>query len=196
MQMLQSSMDSCLLAAITNHLLNVSISQVMLINMSRLATYANHASVTQAVYEITFFRDYKIVNVNQEYIMQTITTSGALCLNAVNKPSSISEDVTETQINSQPYKENNLTTRHTRATKANEWPPFAMTIKESGRVLPHSSVVFHPKASWAVRGWPDTIPSEQLYNKVSYRPAQRSSSYLVSGGISARMRQYTTQMLV
>jgi hypothetical protein len=56
-----------------------------------------------------------------------------------------------------------------------------MTIKESGRVLPRSSAVIHAKASWAVCGWPDTIPSEQPYNKVSYRPAQQSSCYLVLG---------------
>jgi hypothetical protein len=71
------------------------ISQVMLINMSRLATYANHAIVTHAMYEITFCQDYKIVNVIQVNIMQTITTFGVLCLNTVNKPSSISEDVVE-----------------------------------------------------------------------------------------------------
>jgi hypothetical protein len=79
---------------------------------------------------------------------------------------------------------------------AHERLPFAMTIKESGRVLPRSSAVFHVKATWAVRWWPDTIPYEQPYNKVSYRLAQRPSSYLVSRGISARMRQYITQMLV
>jgi hypothetical protein len=164
----------------------------MLINRNRLATYANHAG-----YDLIFFHDYKIVNVMQEYIMQTITTSHvSLCLNAVNKPSSISEDVAEIRINSQPYKGNNLTIRHTSTTKANEWPLFAMTIKESVRILPHCSAIFHVKASWAVRGWPDTIPSEQPYNEVSYHPAQRPLSYLASGGISARMRQYTTQMLV
>jgi hypothetical protein len=70
MQRLQSSTDSCLLAAVTNHLLNLIISQVMLINRTRLATYVNHASVNHAVYEITFFHDYKIVNVIKEYIMQ------------------------------------------------------------------------------------------------------------------------------
>jgi hypothetical protein len=104
----QSDTNSCLLAAITNPLLNITISQVMLINWSRLATYANHT-----VYEIAFFRDYKIVSEIQEYIMPTITTSGVLHLNAVNKPSSISEDVMDIRINSQPYKGNNLTTRHT-----------------------------------------------------------------------------------
>jgi hypothetical protein len=55
MQRPQSSTDSCLLATITNHLLNIIISQVMLINRSRLASYANHAIVTHAGYEITFF---------------------------------------------------------------------------------------------------------------------------------------------
>jgi hypothetical protein len=82
----QSSMDSCLLTAITNHLLNMIISQVMLINRSRLATYANHAIITHEVYEITFCHDYKIVNAIQVYTIQTITTSDVLCLNAANKP--------------------------------------------------------------------------------------------------------------
>jgi hypothetical protein len=98
MQSPQSSMVSCLLAPITNHFLNMIISQVVLINISTLETYANHAIVTHAVYEITFCHDYKIVNVIREYIMQAITTSHILCLNAVNKPSSISEDVAEIQI--------------------------------------------------------------------------------------------------
>jgi hypothetical protein len=74
------------------------ISQVMLINRSRLATYANHAIVTHAVYEIIFFHDYKIVNAIQVYTMQIITTSNILPLNVVNKPSSISEDVVEIRI--------------------------------------------------------------------------------------------------
>jgi hypothetical protein len=144
---------------------------------------------THGVYEITFCHDYKIVNVILVYTMQTITMSGvSLCLNAVNKPPSRSEDVMAIRINSQPCKGNNLTTQHMRATKANEWPPFTMTIKGSVWVLPRSSVVFHTKASWAVRGWPDTIPYEQPYNEVSYHPAQRPSSYLASGSFSAHMR--------
>jgi aspartate/tyrosine/aromatic aminotransferase len=67
----------------------------MLINMSRLATYANHATVTHAVYEITFCHDNKIVNAIQVYTMQTITMSGVLRLNTANKPSCISENVME-----------------------------------------------------------------------------------------------------
>jgi hypothetical protein len=92
----QNDMDSCLLAAITSHLLNMIISQVMLIDRSRLATYASPAIFTHEVYEITFCYDYKIVNVILVYTMQTITTYGvSLCMNAVNKPSSISEDVAQ-----------------------------------------------------------------------------------------------------
>jgi hypothetical protein len=94
----QSDTESCLLVDITNHLLNMIISQVMLINRSRIATCANNASETHVVYDLTFFHDYKIINVIQEYIMQTITMSHGLHLNAVNKPSSISEDVVEIQI--------------------------------------------------------------------------------------------------
>jgi hypothetical protein len=86
------------------------ISQVMLINWNILATYANLAIVTHAVYEITFCHDYKIVNAIQVYTMQTITMSDVLHLNAVNKPSSISKDVVEIRINSQPCKGNNMRT--------------------------------------------------------------------------------------
>jgi hypothetical protein len=147
MQRPQSSIDSCLLAAITNHILNMIIVQVMLINRSRLTSYANHAFVTHAVYDIISCHDYKVVNIVQVYTIKTITTSGVLRLNVANKSSSISEDVTEIQINSQPCKGNNLTTRHTRATKANEWLLFTMSIIESGRILPHHSAVFHAKTS-------------------------------------------------
>jgi hypothetical protein len=132
------------------------ISQIMLINRDRLAIYANHAG-----YDLTFFHDYKIVNAIQEYIMQTITTSHILRLNAVKNPSSISEDVTEIRINSQPCKGNNLTTRHTSATKANVWPPFTMTIKESGRILPRLSAIFHVKTS---RGSPWVTRTLSLLN--------------------------------
>jgi hypothetical protein len=102
--------------------------------LRRLATYAKHARVTHAIYEITFCHGYKIVNSVQEILITTITSSHVLHMNTVNKPSYISEDVMEIPINNQPGKGNNLITWHRRARKANEWPPFAMTSKESGRV--------------------------------------------------------------
>jgi hypothetical protein len=78
-----------------------------------------------------------------------------LCLNTANKPSPISKGVTGIQINSQPCKGINLTTRHTRARRA----PWVATIhdmtKKPGQVLPHPSAIFHMYASvdtpWVAR---------------------------------------------
>jgi hypothetical protein len=46
-----------------------------------------------------------------------------------------------------------------------EWPPFSLTIKESGRVLSHPSVVFHTKTSmgnpWAARTLSQCTPVKQ-----------------------------------
>jgi hypothetical protein len=78
-----------------------------------------------------------------------------LRLDLVNKPSPMSEDVTEIRINSQPCKGINLTIQHTQAQRA----PWVATIhdvtKKLGCVLPHPSVVFHTYASvdtlWVAR---------------------------------------------
>jgi hypothetical protein len=78
-----------------------------------------------------------------------------LRLDSVNKPSPISEGVTEIRINSQPCKGINLTTWHMQAQRA----PWVTTIhdmtKKSSRVWPHPSVVFHTYASadtpWVAR---------------------------------------------
>jgi hypothetical protein len=61
--------------------------------------------------------------------------------------SPIFESVTEIQINSQPYKGINLTTRHMRARRAPQVATVHDVIKESGRVLPRPSVVFHAYVS-------------------------------------------------
>jgi hypothetical protein len=69
--------------------------------------------------------------------------------------SPISEGVTEIRINSHIARE--IIQQHdTREPhRFHEWPPFALTIKESGRVLPHPNVVFHTKTStgspWVAR---------------------------------------------
>jgi hypothetical protein len=70
-----------------------------------------------------------------------------LHLDAVNKPSPMSEGVVEIRINSQPCKGINLTTWHTHAWKAARVATVHDTVKESGRVLPHPSVIFHAYAS-------------------------------------------------
>jgi hypothetical protein len=65
----------------------------------------------------------------------------------VNKPSPISEGVTEIQINSQTCKGIHLTTRHTRARKAPRVATVHDAVKELGRVLPHPSAIFHEYVS-------------------------------------------------
>jgi hypothetical protein len=65
----------------------------------------------------------------------------------VNKLSPISEGVIEIQINSQPCKGINLTTRHTQVRRAPRVATVHDAVKDSGRVLPHPSDVFHAYAS-------------------------------------------------
>jgi hypothetical protein len=65
-----------------------------------------------------------------------------LRLGATNKPSPISEGVMEIQINSQPYKDINLTTRQMHARRTPRVATDHDTIKESGQDLPHPSAVF------------------------------------------------------
>jgi hypothetical protein len=78
-----------------------------------------------------------------------------LCLDAANKPSPMSESVTEIQINNQPCKGINLTTRHMQARRALRVATVHDVVKESGQVLPCSSAVFHMFASadtpWVAR---------------------------------------------
>jgi hypothetical protein len=69
-----------------------------------------------------------------------------LRLNIVNKPSPMSEGVIKIQINSQPCKGINLTTRHTWATEATRAATVNDEAKKSGRVLPCTSVIFHTYA--------------------------------------------------
>jgi hypothetical protein len=78
-----------------------------------------------------------------------------LRLDAVNKPSPMSEGVTEIWINNQPCKGINLTTRHTWATEATWVATVHDAVKESGRVLPRPSATYHAYASvdtpWVAR---------------------------------------------
>jgi hypothetical protein len=78
-----------------------------------------------------------------------------LHLGAANKPSLISESVTEIWINNQPCKGINLTTWHTQAQRVPRVATIHDVTKKSGRVLPHPSAVFHAYASadipWVAR---------------------------------------------
>jgi hypothetical protein len=81
-----------------------------------------------------------------------------LRLNTANKPSPISEGVAEIQINNQPCKGINLTTRHTHARRTPRAATVHDVVKGSGWVLPHPSAIFHAYAStdtlWVARHYP------------------------------------------
>jgi hypothetical protein len=81
-----------------------------------------------------------------------------LHLGVANKPSPISEGVTEIRINSQPCKGINLTTQHTQAWRAPWVATVHDAVKEPGRILTRSSVVFHAYASadtpWVAQHYP------------------------------------------
>jgi hypothetical protein len=70
-----------------------------------------------------------------------------LYLDAANKPSSISEGVTEIRINSQPCKGINLTTRHTQARRAPRVATIHDMTKETIRAHLTLVHVFHAYAS-------------------------------------------------
>jgi hypothetical protein len=70
-----------------------------------------------------------------------------LCLNTSNKPSLISESVTEIWINSQPCKGINLTTRHTQARRASRVSTIHDEVKEMIRAHLTLVHVFHAYAS-------------------------------------------------
>jgi hypothetical protein len=70
----------------------------------------------------------------------------------------MSEGVAEIQINNQPCKGIILTTRHTQAQRAQRVATVHDAVKESGRVLPRPSAVFHAYAladtPWVARHYP------------------------------------------
>jgi hypothetical protein len=78
-----------------------------------------------------------------------------LHLDLANKPSLISESVTEIQINSQPCKGINLTTRHRQARRAPRVVTIHDVTKKPGQELPRPSAIFHAYASadipWVAR---------------------------------------------
>jgi hypothetical protein len=59
----------------------------------------------------------------------------------------MSEGVAKIRINNQPCKGINLITRHTQVRRAPRVTTVHDTVKESGRVLPRPSAVFHAYAS-------------------------------------------------
>jgi hypothetical protein len=110
--------------------------------------------------------------------------------------SPIFEGVTEIQINSQPCKGNNMTTRHTYARRALRVATVHDTGKESGWVVPRPSVVFHTYVStdtpWVTRTLSHCTPVKR--GKVSSNSVPHDATQFARPNES-HMRQYTTQSL-
>jgi hypothetical protein len=103
---------------------------------------------------IIISHDYNVV-INPYSYHHIIMKLIILRLNTVNKPSPMSEGVTEIRINNQPCKGINLTTRYKQTWRTPRVATVHDAVKESGRVLPHPSAVFHAYASvdtpWVAR---------------------------------------------
>jgi hypothetical protein len=92
-----------------------------------------------------------------------------------------------------PCKENNLTTWHTWATEATWVATVHDAIKESGRVLPCPSAIFHAYASVDTPWVANTIPYNN-HEEVGYRPTQWHLKLLsLWDPIKSCMCRYTTQ---
>jgi hypothetical protein len=123
--------------------------------------------------------------------MWTINEIQLQHLDTVIKPSPISEGATEIQINIHLARE--LTWQHDTcgSRRHHEWPPFVMTIKESGRVLHHPSACLPHDNSMGIRWW-----TVHLSWCTSIRQGKVSSNLAIieaakfAGPNKSRMRQY------
>jgi hypothetical protein len=101
-----------------------------------------------------------------------------LCLYSANKPSLISESVTEIWNNSQPCKGINLTTWHTQARRAPRVATIHDVTKKPGRVLPRPSAVLHAYASADIPWVAEHYPIIHPWSEVRYRPTPRRTKLL------------------
>jgi hypothetical protein len=139
--------------------------------MSRLVIYAKHTNVTHAIFEIITCHDYKIVNTSKNpHNNHSVVLISTFELREQASP--ISEGVTEVWIDSHLEREITWQNDTHEPRRQHEWPPFMMTIKESGWGLPHPSAVFHTETSPSSCGWPEHYPFYHPWSEVRYRPTQ------------------------
>jgi hypothetical protein len=95
-----------------------------------------------------------------------------LRLDAVNKPSPMSEGVTEIWINGKPCKGINLTTRHMQARRHHEWQQFTMwsTSPVGSYLALVLSSTRMPRQTH--RGWPENYPIAYPWSEVRYHPTR------------------------
>jgi hypothetical protein len=104
-----------------------------------------------------------------------------LHLNTANKPSPISEGVIDIRINCQPCQGINLTTRHMHVGRAPQVATIHHAVKETGRVLPLPSAVFHAYASADTSWVAWHYPFYTSISEVRYRPTHRHTKLLSLG---------------
>jgi hypothetical protein len=101
-----------------------------------------------------------------------------LCLNTANKPSPMSKGVMEIRINSQRCKGIKMTTWHTWAMETTWVASVHNAVKDSGRVLPCPSAVFHTYAStdtlWVA--WTLSHCTSVKQGKVSSNPSTHEAT--------------------
>jgi hypothetical protein len=118
-----------------------------------------------------------------------------LCLNTANKPSPMSEGVAEIQINNQPCKGINLTTRHMQAQRAPRVATIHDEVKEMIRAHLTLVHIFH---AYALEDTPWVAHALSHFTSVRYgRIASISATHDATqfGDSMSCMRQYI-QMLV
>jgi hypothetical protein len=103
--------------------------------------------------------------------------------------------IVETWVNFKPCKGINLTTRHQRARRAPRVATVHNTVKESGRVLPCPSAIFHPYASvdtpWVAQILSHYTPVKR--GKISSNSVTHKATML-TGPHKSCMRQYIMKL--
>jgi hypothetical protein len=119
------------------------------------------------MFDINNMLTNKVVNIILLNIVNI--TEVTLLRNDCNKQESLtSESVTVIRINLQPCNGNHQATQHMRVTKAPRVTTICDAIKESGRVLPHSSACLPCDTSMSIRGWPMHYPDVHPRGVVGY----------------------------
>jgi hypothetical protein len=154
------------------------ISQVKLIDNNRLATYAKHAMKSQSTSFSTINFDYQVVILNITINLIWPSEMALLGNDCSEQASPITEGVVKIRINIHLARE--ITWQHhtRQPQRHHEWPPFMLTIKESGRILHHSSASLPRDNSMGIHGWPTHYPSVHSWGKVRYHSNQRPSKLL------------------
>ncbi len=152
--------------------------------------------VTQStIFSIIIF-DYQVVIINIIINSYEHSEIALLWNDNSEQASPIFKGVADIRINI--YLTREITWQHdTREPRRqHEWPPFAMTIKESSWVLPHPSAIFHASVSadtsWVAQTLSHCTPMKR--GKVSSNSSTHEATKFV-GPHKSHMRQYIINLV-